>query len=75
MIESTRSSDVGDMASDMEQIARDAAIASRVQYRGVSPLHCDDCGLDIEEKRRLAVPGVRLCHSCATIKEQRGKRQ
>lgn len=74
MIESTRSSDVADMASDMEQVARDAAIANRVRYTGISPLYCDDCGLDIEEKRRMAVPGVRLCHSCASLKELKGKR-
>lgn len=44
MIETTRTSDVNDMASDAEQIARDAAIASRVQYKGVSPIDCYQCG-------------------------------
>lgn len=74
MIESTRSSDIGDMASDMEQVAREAAIASRVRYTGVSPLECYQCGDDIEEKRRQLIPGTVLCASCAQLNEKKGKR-
>ena len=53
-----------------EQI--DASIDSEVSRvrslmpRGVSLLICEDCEESIPEKRRLAVPGVRLCVQCQT---------
>lgn len=74
MIESTRTSDVGDMASELESIARDAALSNRVQYKGISPLACDSCDNDIEEARRRLLPGVRLCASCAQLAELKSKR-
>ncbi|QIN98546.1 hypothetical protein rivia_43 [Salmonella phage rivia] len=37
MIESMRTSDITDMASEAEQVARDAALSNRVRYTGVSP--------------------------------------
>lgn len=75
MIESNRTSDVGDMASDLEMIARDAALSQRIQYNGVSPLACDSCDNDIEEARRRLLPGVRMCASCAQLAELKGKRK
>jgi phage/conjugal plasmid C-4 type zinc finger TraR family protein len=32
--------------------------------RGESLRHCEECGADIPEARRKAIPGVRLCVSC-----------
>ena len=32
--------------------------------RGESLEHCEECGADIPDARREAVPGVRLCISC-----------
>jgi phage/conjugal plasmid C-4 type zinc finger TraR family protein len=74
MIEATRTSDVNDMASEAEQVARDAALSNRVRYNGVSPLECYQCGDDIEEKRRQLLPGTVLCASCAQLNEKKGKR-
>lgn len=74
MIETTRTSDTSDMASDAEQIARDAALSNRVQYKGVSPVECYQCGEGIEQKRRELLPGTVLCASCANLNEKRGKR-
>lgn len=74
MNEPTRTSDISDMASDAEQIARDAALSNRVQYRGVSPIECVQCGDDIEPKRRQLLPGTVLCASCANHNERVGKR-
>lgn len=74
MIETTRTSDVNDMASDTEQIARDAAIASRVQYKGVSPIDCYQCGEPIEPKRRELIAGTVLCSHCANFNERKAKR-
>lgn len=74
MIESTRTSDVSDMASDVEQIARDAAVSNRVRYTGVSPIDCYQCGEPIEPKRRELIAGTVLCASCAQFNEKKGKR-
>lgn len=74
MIESTRASDVSDMASDVEQIARDAAVSNRVRYTGVSPIDCYQCGEPIEPKRRELIAGTVLCASCAQFNEKKGKR-
>lgn len=39
--------------------------------QGESLAHCEECGKDIPEARRTAVPGVRLCVQCqAEIDEQ-----
>lgn len=51
-----------------EQI--DASVADAVERarnrlpRGESLTHCEDCGEEIPEKRRRAVPGVRRCVAC-----------
>ena len=47
------------------------AIASRVQYQGESAEDCDECGTDIPEARRLAVPGCRFCVECQGLLEVR----
>lgn len=36
-----------------------------------SAKECDDCGDEIPEKRRMVVPGVRLCVHCQTLAERR----
>jgi phage/conjugal plasmid C-4 type zinc finger TraR family protein len=38
---------------------------------GESALECVECGDEIPEKRRLALPGVRTCVSCQTGRDQR----
>ena len=35
--------------------------------QGPSLSHCRDCGGEIPEARRSAVPGVRLCVSCQNV--------
>lgn len=37
---------------------------------GESALHCDECGCDIPEARRKAIPGVRLCIACQSALEK-----
>jgi len=39
-------------------------LARRRLPRGESLTHCEECGVDIPEARRKAIPGVRLCVSC-----------
>ncbi|MHB1933618.1 MAG: TraR/DksA C4-type zinc finger protein [Leptospirillum sp.] len=36
---------------------------------GISLIFCEDCGTDIPEKRRIALPGVRTCLGCAVHRE------
>lgn len=38
-----------------------------------SAMHCEDCGEDIPEERRVAVKGCTRCAGCQSIAEQKGK--
>jgi phage/conjugal plasmid C-4 type zinc finger TraR family protein len=38
--------------------------------QGPSLTHCADCGSEIPEARRSAVPGVRLCLSCQNVHDR-----
>jgi phage/conjugal plasmid C-4 type zinc finger TraR family protein len=38
---------------------------------GESATHCDDCEAVIPGARRRAIPGVRLCVSCQSEREER----
>jgi phage/conjugal plasmid C-4 type zinc finger TraR family protein len=39
---------------------------------GTSLVHCADCGEEIPEARRVAIPGVRLCIACQQKVESHG---
>lgn len=46
---------------------------SRAQSRipsGPSLTHCEQCGGEIPEARRVAVPGVRLCVACQAARDR-----
>jgi phage/conjugal plasmid C-4 type zinc finger TraR family protein len=51
-----------------DEIAR---VRSRLPH-GESPAECEECGGPIPERRRKALPGVRLCVSC---QEERDREQ
>jgi len=57
-----------------EQI--DASVQDAVELvrsrlpRGESLKHCEECGVEIPEGRREAVPGVRLCVSCQSARDK-----
>jgi len=38
---------------------------------GISLRFCEDCDLEIPEKRRMSVPGVRRCIACQEEREKR----
>ncbi|MBV7396812.1 DksA/TraR family C4-type zinc finger protein [Mameliella sediminis] len=40
---------------------------------GESLMECADCGEEIPEKRRLAIPGVKLCIDCASERDGRAE--
>ncbi len=48
-------------ASINDELSR---IKARKQPVGQSPTHCAECDEPIPEKRRLAIPGVKLCLDC-----------
>ena len=60
-----------------EQI--DATVDAAVQLaksrlpQGEGLRHCEDCGLEIPEGRRNAIPGVRSCVRCQAEREKRLK--
>lgn len=60
-----------------EQI--DATVESAVQLAksrlpdGESLSHCEECGGEIPEARRKAMPGVRYCVGCQSEREKRLK--
>jgi len=65
--------DIIDIANDTaarERTASIAAITSRP--RGKSLTHCLECGEQIPEARRLAVPGCELCITCQEWVERGG---
>lgn len=65
-----------DRASELEQIARDKAIAyhQKKMQRGESAKECCECGEEIPQERRQAVPGVKRCVYCQQVLEERGLR-
>jgi RNA polymerase-binding transcription factor DksA len=57
-------SDVADDALDLIDKTVELGIAKIPRYTGISATECE-CGDEIPEGRRLAIPGVKLCTPCA----------
>lgn len=65
--------DVADIASDIEELRREAALdAHRAAQTCTSPsaTHCENCGEAIPEARRVIVPGVVRCVACQGYQER-----
>ena len=60
-----------ELAAITEEAERQRGIDNRVRYVGESALECVDCGVDIPEGRRKAVPGCQLCADCKQLMEVR----
>jgi phage/conjugal plasmid C-4 type zinc finger TraR family protein len=61
----------GAVQDQIDATVQDAV--SRAQSRlpkGPSLSHCAECGTEIPEARRQAVPGVRLCIRCQEAEDQ-----
>jgi len=61
-----------DRAQERDEFFRELALSQR--RGGVTPpettaTHCFECGEEIPEGRRRAVPGARLCVSCQEARE------
>lgn len=57
-------SDICDQADEVIEKTRDHALAQIPRYTGISATECE-CGEEIPEGRRQAIPGVQLCVGCA----------
>lgn len=61
----------GAVQEQIDATIEDAVKRSRSDMpRGESLEHCAECGEDIPEKRRLAIPGVRFCVACQAIRDK-----
>jgi phage/conjugal plasmid C-4 type zinc finger TraR family protein len=61
----------GAVQEQIDATVKDAIQRSRSQLpAGESLQHCAECGEDIPEARRIAMPGVRLCLACQTIADR-----
>lgn len=55
----------GAVNEQIDATVKDAVLRARSQLpRGESLTQCSECGVQIPEARRRAMPGVRMCVSC-----------
>lgn len=60
----------GAVQDQIDDTVRDAVAGARARMpAGESLEHCEDCGEDIPEKRRAALPGVRTCVACQSERD------
>lgn len=63
--------DIADMAEQLQTRELADLLAGRVRYSGESAIECAECGEQIPEGRRQAVPGCRLCLECQELADRR----
>jgi phage/conjugal plasmid C-4 type zinc finger TraR family protein len=64
----------GAVNEQIEATVRDAVERVRSQLpQGPGLTHCAECGEEIAEARRQAMPGVRLCLACQTAADADAK--
>ncbi len=56
--------DIADLADEAIEESLNRSIAQIPRYTGISATECE-CGEEIQEGRRQAIPGVQLCVGCA----------
>ncbi len=62
----------GAVQDQIDDTVKDAVLRARAQLAaGPGALQCMECGEDIPEKRRLAVPGVKTCVACQAARDAR----
>lgn len=64
------SSDIIDQANELVEHRLQLAIQKHpIDQNAVSAEHCSECGEDIPEVRRVAMPGCKTCASCQEVLE------
>lgn len=62
----------GAVQSQIDDTVADAVMTARARMPvGESETHCAECGEQIPEGRRRAVPGVRTCVECQSARDAR----
>jgi phage/conjugal plasmid C-4 type zinc finger TraR family protein len=60
----------GAVQDQIDDTVLDAVLTARARMpSGPSALYCDDCGEEIPERRRTALPGTRTCVSCQSARD------
>ena len=55
----------GAVQDQIDDTVKDAVLGARARLpSGEGSLYCEDCGEEIAERRRTALPGVRTCVAC-----------
>lgn len=63
----------GAVQQQIDDSIEDAIKRARAQLpSGPSLTHCEECGEEIPEPRRVAVPGVRYCIACQAEMDKQG---
>ena len=66
--------DNADISADLMERRMQAALSSRLSLHIPNPdPECEDCGHEIAQARRDALPWVTTCIECQSIREQRGR--
>jgi phage/conjugal plasmid C-4 type zinc finger TraR family protein len=62
----------GAVLDQIEDTVADSVLAARARMpAGEGATHCEECGEEIPEARRRAIPGARTCVSCQTGRDSR----
>jgi phage/conjugal plasmid C-4 type zinc finger TraR family protein len=60
----------GAVQDQIDDTVADAVLGARARLpAGESLENCEECGEDIPERRRLALPGVRTCIACQSERD------
>lgn len=60
----------GAVQDQIDDTVKDAVNRARAQLSaGESATECEDCGDSIPKRRRTALPGVRTCVTCQTVRD------
>ena len=60
----------GAVQEQIDDTVADAVLRARAGLpAGESAEHCEECGEDIPERRRLALPGTRTCIACQAARD------
>lgn len=69
-------SDNADIANDVMQARLDLLLQNRPRLAsGISASECQECGDDIPQARRVALPGIQTCTECAQLIEEQTRFQ
>jgi phage/conjugal plasmid C-4 type zinc finger TraR family protein len=62
----------GAVQDQIDDTISDAVARARANMpQGESEVHCVECGEEIPEARRLALPGVRFCIACQSERDRK----